>query len=206
MTSPLLHNRICESIVYHLYFSLLIHIYVPQPKSQVAQQCCSEVCNTGVPFVFASDTPHRRWQSGVMELLQCQQWQERHLFEARCRMIDDDVQGRDALIANMNKLDLRPFWRPVILNTPDTCTGSPPDPPAEDPPAKDPPKGYTRTGTPLPDEDENNLEDAWNPRARNVDADGWEVDADGWTIGRKIEKKTYSAYFAVSTCLDSLDS
>jgi hypothetical protein len=119
-----------------------------------------------------------------------------------CRMIDDDVQSCDALIANMNKLDLRPFWRPVILNTLDKHTNDPP----ENAPAEGAHKGCTCTGTPLPNEDESNTEDAWNPRAQSVDVDGWEVDVNSWAMRHKIEKKTYSVYFAVLTCLDSLDS
>lgn len=76
---------------------------------------------------------------------------------------------------------------------------------------EDTPKGYTRTGTPLPNEDVIELEDAWNPRAPDIADDrsnGWEVDAAGWTIGRKkTQNETFSAYFnfALLTSPDSLD-
>ena len=85
-----------------------------------------------------------------MELLQCQQWRERLLFEAHCEKLKD-APDRDALIDKRNKLDLRPFWRPAI-----PCSLS--EYPAS--PLEDTPKGYTRTGTPLPDEDVSELEDA----------------------------------------------
>jgi hypothetical protein len=173
-----------------------MHAYALQPESQVAQQCCSEVCNAGVPFDFAPDISCRRWQSGVIELLQCLQWQERLLFKARCDKMDSNLQGRDALIASMNKLDLWPFWRPATLNL-DKYADNPPE---------DAPKGYTRTGTPLPHEDESYPEDAWDPRAQSIGAGGWEFDVDSWATQPKVQKKTYSAYFAVLVGLDSPES
>jgi hypothetical protein len=146
--------------------------------------------------MLASDIYHRRWQSGVVELLQCQQWQERSLFRARCEWLKD-APDRDVLIDKRNKLDLRPFWRPAIPGTLIEYPDSPPE---------DKPK-FTRTGTPLPDEDISDLEDAWNPRADIADdcSDGWQVDASGWTIGRKASNETFSSYFALSTSLISLD-
>jgi hypothetical protein len=115
----------------------------------------------------------------------------------------DDAQDRDALIAKMNKLDLRPFWRPAISHH----LHKYPDSPPEDAPAKG---ARTRDGTPLPDEDESVTEDAWNPKARDPGVDdngddGWEVDAEGWTIGRKTQNTVYSACVALSTRLDLLD-
>jgi hypothetical protein len=134
-------------------------------------------------FVIVSDVYHRRWQPGVIELLQCQQWQERSLFKARCRNLED-ASDRDVLIDGRNKLGLRPFWRRAIPI-------EYPDPPA------DTPKFYTRTGTPLPDEDVNDLEDAWNPKVPDIvdgHSDGWGADTADWRIGQKTQKDIFSPY------------
>ena len=130
----------------------------------------------------------------MVEMLQCQQWQERSLFRARCEWLKD-APDRDALIDQRNKLDLRPFWRPAVRGT----MIDDPDPP------EDQPKPNTRSGTPLPDEDVSDLEDAWKPKADVAD-DSKKVDAAGWTIGRKSRNETFSLYFALSNDFDSLNN
>ena len=137
------------------------------------------MCNTEALFTIASDIHHRRWQSGVIELLQCQQWRERSLFKARCEKIKD-APDRDVLIDKRNRLDLQPFWRPAIP----VEYGYPPD---------------ERDGTPLPDEAVT-VEGAWNPKAPVIidDHNDGEVDAAGWTIGRKTQNETFSAYILLS--------
>lgn len=128
----------------------------------------------------------------MIELLHCQQWRERSLFEAHCIKLKD-APDRDVLIAKRNKLDLRPFWRPAILIK---YPSSPPE---------DIREGYTRTGTPLPEEDVSDREGAWNPRTPDI-ADSWGVEAPDWTTGCKTQTETFSAYFTLSTILVSLDS
>jgi hypothetical protein len=134
----------------------------------------------------------------MVEMLQCQQWQERSLFRARCDWVKD-APDRDVLIDQRNKLDLRPFWRPII---PGTLIEDPDSPP------EDKPKRHTRSGTPLPDEDVSDLEDAWNPRADIADDcnDGWEVDAASRTIGCKTRNETFSSYFTLLNDFDSLNN
>jgi hypothetical protein len=103
------------------------------------------------------------------------------------------------LIDNRNKLDLQPFWRPAI---PSTLIEYP------DSPSEDKPKEYTHTGTPLPNKDVSDPEDAWNSRADMADdsSDSWQVNATGQKISCKARNETFSSYFTLSTNFNSLDS
>ena len=99
----------------------------------------------------------------MIELLQCIQWQERHEFAAQCHTFEADLNC-DALIAQYNPLGLCPFWRPA----PVPLKWEYLDGPLEDLSTLEvlqDRQRYTRTGTPLPEDDGMQPEAAWDPTA-----------------------------------------
>jgi hypothetical protein len=110
---------------------------------------------------------------GVIELLQCIQWQGRHEFTAQCYTFEVDP-NRDALIAQYNPLGLRPFWRPAPVPLKREYPDGPPEDPSTSEALQDGQR-YTRTGTPLPEDDGTQPEAAWDPTARIEDEDAYSM-------------------------------
>jgi hypothetical protein len=119
-------------------------------------------------------------------MLLCQQWMEQKLFALRCLALEKN-QDRDVLIDRVNKLRLRPPWRPTFSRSP---SGSP-EPKEELATSQ---LRYTRTGTPIPD-DAVVGNPTWDPRANDVDDMGFVTNSEGqvvYYLGGKDVAETFS--------------